>query len=167
MKLERILIIIVMGLGSHVCPAQVWDSAMAGMVEHRIRESMQFSMTVSNKIMVVGSTNFVHCRIQNISSNRIVFDNISHPAALPVIPGIRLEGVNVTRSGWSLPEQSKTLESHFLDAGKEYEWDESVVIGNDFKPGHYELGIWKLFSIPALNIKSEARSTFQDIEFTK
>jgi len=154
MKLKKIFIIVaaifVAGLGNNVCSAQVISPTMApsGARDQLFGGSVEFSNSSSNKIMAVGSTNFVPCRIRNSSTNRIAFDDSPQSFLNPITNG-RVDYDYGHRL--ELATYPKTPEKHFVEAGETCDWNEPIIIGSSIKPGHYHLVILKGVFIPASN----------------
>jgi hypothetical protein len=50
-------------------------------------DEVRFSIALSNNVIIVGSTNFIHCRIDNVSTNGVVLNGsmFMRPAATFVI----------------------------------------------------------------------------------
>ena len=142
MKLIKIFtisaVIFVASLTGSMCSAQFTDTFRS----QQLGMSVHFSLTSSNKILTVGSTNLVHCQIKSLSTNQIIISTNCRPNLFTITNGsgpILLE----------LPWQPTAITNHILNAGEKCEWEEPVIIPNDTKPKHYDLCILTWITIPA------------------
>ena len=167
MKLKKIFIIIAAIFVDNVCSAQIVGGGTI-VAEQKVHDAVQFSITSSNKVMVIGSTYVVQCRLHNSSTNRIACDNNSQPFLYGPRNGHVLLFGNYIH-GLELANYSKTLEKHFVEAGETYDWNEPILIGKSIKPGHYDLLITKMVFMPALinEVGVNLSSEFQDIDVTQ
>lgn len=128
-------------------------------------QNVFFSTSITNQVLVVGSTNILRCRLDNQSTNEIRFWSLtfacltnSSRSFYQLLP--ELEPPN-TNGGPTVISNRKPGPSFFnVGAEKIQEWDLSFVIDKHIQQGVYELqssqGVitadfkysWELISIP-------------------
>jgi hypothetical protein len=130
------------GIFAQVNPswAQAASGAMQTAYQNILDQTARFSVEATNKVFL-DSTNLVHCKIQNISKSRITFfDNT----------GQALRSVNHRIPTMDLPKEAGVHTSIVLEPEQCHEWDEPMIINNDFKPGQYIYFVTTDVQIPAL-----------------
>jgi hypothetical protein len=147
-------IIFAVSLGKNVCDAQVVAfQSDAGSLARlwKIQGAVKFSVMSSNKTMMVGSTNLVHCRLENSSTNKIqiLFDKPTFSNLIIMDTPVQ-HPVDIKKIRFLLPQQPRRLENHSLNVGEAYEWDEPIIIGDNIKPRNYRLSIVVPILMPPL-----------------
>ena len=110
-------------------------------------DGVRLSIAMSNNVMIVGSTNLVHCRMDNMSTNGVELDGSMsmHPAAAFVISN------SFGKMFLLQPDPAREIScigTIHLSAGKSCEWDAPIEIGKDIGSGVYYITAKQSLYIP-------------------
>jgi hypothetical protein len=94
-----------------------------------IRQSALFSIIETNRFWRAESTNWIHCRLENRSTNQIAFESAVNFSIVTLYSGKRIP----------LNTQTKQPEKRHLNIDETYEWDEAMLIitNKDIQMGQY------------------------------